>query len=154
MINYKICDKERIKDVINFVKFIDNEFPIKLSNLVNIEDYIKKLITYGNVLVAKDKNKIVGICAGYMNDIEKYNAYISILGIDSEYRKLGIATGLVNVFIEKANKCGMKRIFLETHKENFSALNFYKKNEFIVLEDVKPNTEGSVILMRELDNRG
>ena len=150
MIKYECCRESQIDICVEFVKSIDKEFPVKLSDLVNIREYINKLITLGNVFIAKDSDKIVGICAGYINDIRTYNAYVSLLAVKHEYRKNGIASELMDIFVKESNKQNMKRIYLETHKENFRAIKFYKKNKFELLKDAKANTKDSVILMRIL----
>lgn len=152
MIKYECCGNNQINEIIEFVKNIDREFPVKLSSLVNIDEYIKKLINFGSNFIVRDDNKIIGICSGYMNDNKNYNAYISLLGVDSKYRNMGIATELVNLFIKKSIENKMKRVYLETDKENFSAIKFYEKNYFTKLEEVKPNTIGSIVLMRVLEN--
>ena len=146
----KICNENNIEDVIDFVKDIDNQFPIKLSTLVNIKEYIYKLFLNGKIIFAEIENKIIGICAGYMNDEINKNAFISILGTDLNYRKQGIATKMLELYTEECKRKSMKRIFLETYKENNSALKFYNKEGFIILKDKKANIKDSICLMKEI----
>ena len=154
MIKYTICNRDEIDKVIIFINNIDKDFPIPVSEKVDIEKYVKKLIENGCIFIAKYDEKIIGLCAGYINDLQNYKAYISILGVDSNFRKMGIAKELVAQFIKEACNNNMKKLLLETHKENISALKFYKKNDFIILDNCNANIKENVVLMKIIENRG
>lgn len=150
MIEYKICDRDKIDALIMFINKIDKDFPIPVSEKVDIIEYVRKLSENGTIYIAEHEMEIIGLCAGYMNDLQNNKAYISILGVDSSFRKKGIAKELVNHFIDKAYNSNMKKLFLETHKENISALNFYKKNGFIILDNCNANIKENVVLMKKI----
>lgn len=151
-VEYKIS-KAKYEDgekIYNYLLKIDNEFPVKLSQKVNLIDYNEKLLKNGIVLVAKDKDIIIGILGGYINDFNGKEAYISILEIEKEYRKLGIACNLIKEFEKMANENNMKKIRLYTHKDNETAKRFYKKMGFKIKENEQANYGYSIVLEKDI----
>lgn len=153
MIEYIVNEKEKITRAINFVNSIEADFPIPLSKQVNIEEYLKKLNKYGIIILGLDierAEKVVGIFAGYVNDVKTKIAYVSLVGVSNEYRHQGIASNLVKKFIEEAKNTGMLKINLEAYKNNNAAINMYKKLGFVEQKNIKASKDNKIILGKVL----
>ena len=152
--NFYVINKDMIaakEDLINFLKVMDNEFPKPLSKKVKIEDYIEKLINNGIIIVSKDKNNIVGLVAGYINDYKECLAYISIIAVKNEYRSKHIGKKLLNIFENIALKNGMKNILLTVHRDNKRAIEFYKKNNYSIDDNMIANYENYIVLNKKIE---
>ncbi|WIK67616.1 GNAT family N-acetyltransferase [Globicatella sanguinis] len=77
-----------------------------------------------------DDKEIIGLVAGYTNDYETKEAYISVLGIDKDFRGQSIATCLLELFFAEALDNEMEYVYLHTHSSNESAKNLYEKLDF------------------------
>lgn len=84
-------------------------------------------------LVAKDGNKIVGMCntASYIDEGNRIN--IQRLYIDPKYQRQGIGTILINKVVEAFPKA--HKIDLEVEKKNEKAISFYKKNDYKIVRE-------------------
>lgn len=99
-----------------------------LPGRVNIEEYLDKLSKFANVYVLKNNNSVCGFCAAYMNDAKSRTAYITLIGIHSNYRHQGLGSRLFTYCEEQAGFAGMNRLKLEVNKDNGTAIAFYKKH--------------------------
>ena len=126
----QILNEKNKNEIINFLNKIEKDFDIHLTDRVNIKEYVLKVLKNGYILSEICDNKIVGILLMYANDYIKKEAYISLVGVDSNYRNQHIATNLLNeaIKISKTNK--MEKIKLYTHKNNIKAITMYEKNGF------------------------
>ncbi len=80
--------------------------------------------------VAKKGGRAVGyICGGWIID----EGHILDLAVHPEYRRLGIASALVSLGIERLKEEGCRFIFLEVRASNEFAKKMYKKFGFEVL---------------------
>ena len=122
----------------DFLYLVKNEFPIPLDDKTDLKETTKKLLSLGDVIVLVSEGEIVGLVAGYNNDLETKKSYISLLALLQEHRGSGLATSLVESFIKKATNSGMEKIFLFTHSTNTKAVNLYKKLGFYEVE-LRPN---------------
>ena len=82
------------------------------------------------VKVAKKDGKVVGyVCGGWIID----EGHILDIAIHPEYRRLGIASALVSLIIERLKEEGCRFIFLEVRASNDYAKKMYEKFGFEVL---------------------
>jgi ribosomal-protein-alanine N-acetyltransferase len=80
--------------------------------------------------VAKSGEKIVGyICAGWIID----EGHIIDVAVHPDYRRLGIASTLVSLGIERLKEEGCRFVFLEVRDSNEPAKKMYGKFGFEVL---------------------
>ncbi len=130
--NIKYLEARKIDKfkIINFLIEMDNEFPIPLSDKVNIEEYVTKLLKSGKIYCALNEENIIGIIAGYNNDFSFYNGYISVLVIDKNYRGRKISKELLYRFINNAELSKMNKIQVYTYKTNIEAIGLYEKFGF------------------------
>lgn len=144
----------------SFLSQINNDFPIPLNQKINIDDYLNKIFTNGEVIVAIENNEIVGLLTGYLNDLLNRKGYISILGIINEKSGLGLGTALLQKYISYAKEKNMEKIILNTDSSNTGAIKFYEKNGFIFNENYVDNNrvkklrrESDTSMVYELEQR-
>ena len=109
----------------DFLRLIDNEFTIPLSKRVDINEYSKKLLEYGTVLVVKDDSKIIGTIAGY-------------------------AKKLMNKFEKECEKLGMSYVSLHTNKANQPAIFLYKGLGFESEENKAQGKEDDIYFVKKI----
>ena len=109
----RIWEKENIKSH----KFIPKEY--WKSNY----KYVKEVLPNAEIYVYIIKDEIVGF-VGLDND------YIEGIFIDTNNQCNGIGTALLNKV--KENKSNLK---LSVYKKNINAINFYKKNGFVITSE-------------------
>ena len=150
MIEYSISKKNDNNIIVELLKRIDNDFGENLSKNVDIEKYIDKINTYGIIIEAHKDDKLIGILGGYVNNTVNKIAYVSIFGVDNEYRNYGIGTELMNHFIKEAQKEKMSVLELETHKENYRAISFYTKYGLEIDNYRKANSNNHIVLRKKI----
>lgn len=133
--------------IYDFLVKVKNEFPIPLDDKTDIKTTAHKLYTVGSVFCIKNGGQIVGLVAGYNNNVEDKLGYVSVLALLNEFRGKGLATMLVESFLEESKSAGMSKVFLLTHSTNISAIKLYKKIGFYERE-LKGN--GDLVLEKEL----
>lgn len=127
--NTEINDIE--KELINYLYNHDKDFPIPITNKVDIEKYVQKILKLGHCLISFDNKKIVGILIYYDNDIETNTAFLSLVSVDKEYRNQGIASKMINHLIKNMENVDyIKYIDVPTHITNETAIILYKKFGF------------------------
>lgn len=89
----------------------------------NNYENVKKVLPDSEIYVYTNKNKIEGF-------IGINNNYIEGLFIDTNSQNKGTGTTLLNKV-----KREKKRLTLNVYKKNKKAINFYKKNGFIIIEE-------------------
>lgn len=87
MLSYINKNECSLNEVILYVKSHNNDFPIPLSKKVDIEDYVLKVSSLGEMVICRDKTKIVGVVFYYNNNIEEKRGFISLVSVDKNYRK-------------------------------------------------------------------
>ncbi|NMA49407.1 MAG: GNAT family N-acetyltransferase [Tissierellia bacterium] len=133
---YEILSKDYITEQLlyNFMLIVNDKFPISLSSKSDLSSTANKLYTLGDIFFIKDNKQIIGLVAGYNNNMDNKAGYISILALLEEYRGKGLATKLVETFLESSEKKEMEKVVLFTHSTNKAAINLYKKLGFYVVE--------------------
>lgn len=120
------------EELLIFLKKIDSLFPIKLSDKTDLSNLTEKFLSLGTIFSISENNEIVGLIAGYNNDILNHKAYISVLAILPEYQGKGYASKLLLDFEKDCIEKKIIRIELFTHKTNDNAIKMYKKNNYVV----------------------
>lgn len=105
-------------------KFIQKEY------WENNYSYVKEILPNAEIYVYVIKEKIVGFIGLNQN-------YIEGIFVDINNQDNGIGTSLLNKI--KENKTTLT---LNVYKKNKKAINFYKKNDFVIVsENIDPNTK-------------
>lgn len=83
-------------------------------------------------LIAEIEEKIVGSCSINTNEKRIRSAHFGELGIVvlKNYWNLGIGYNLIKTAIKYGKQAGLKKINLDTRKDNQKAINLYKKLGF------------------------
>ena len=129
-------DLDGLLDFIN--SLVNEEAPINRTEEVSRSDQIEFLarrlssIENGRIiqLVAKEEGKIVGNAdVTKLSGRESHVGKLGI-GIRSGYRRIGIATKLVEILIRQAKKERLKIILLAVYENNLPAIALYRKLGF------------------------
>ncbi len=140
---FKLNTFNEIKDA--YLK-LKNVFP-DLSLQVNINDYFKKIADNGFTYAIYNDVQICAIACIYINDFRTKTSFITLIGVHENYRRKGYAQALLDYCIKKSENAGMQYIKLEVNKNNFSAIKFYKKNQFKKFSEASKN---SYYMIKEL----
>lgn len=124
------------KDDIDAVMKIWRDGNIKAHTFIakeywdNNYDYVKEILPNSEIYVYIYKEKIVGF-------IGISNNYIEGIFVDNNNQRNGIGKSLLNKV--KENK---ESLTLEVYEKNINAINFYKKNGFIVVKEIMDEDTG------------
>ena len=116
------------------VRCCDGAFENPVTQRIIYPGLLKKIHQKGKFIFACDGNSL-GYCAFYANDAERRTAYISLIAVAPEYQKKHIGGKLLRESFEIMRTYGMEHCMLEVRKNNKNAIQFYKKNQFIVEEE-------------------
>ncbi len=120
-----------IEEVVNFLKIVDNDFPVSLSQKTDIELLAKKYCEHGTVCCAYDNHRIIAMVVGYIENTVNQMGYISLVASVREARRLGLASKLVREFLEKAEEKHLTAVHVYTHITNYGAIAMYEKLGFV-----------------------
>lgn len=126
---------DTIEQVYSAYNDVKNTFD-NLENEVDIDSYLQKLFKFGKVFGVYDDidNRYCGFAAVYMNDLETKTAYISLIGVSSDYKNKHIGTQLLRYVEKQAFDSCMEHMQLEVKKHNNIAIGFYQKNGYSFIE--------------------
>ena len=116
------------------VRCCDGAFMNPVAQRTIYSNLLEKIHQKGKFIFAYDGNSL-GYCAFYANDAEKRTAYISLIAVLPKYQKMHIGTKLLKESLEIMRTYGMEHCMLEVRKNNKNAIQFYKKNQFVVAEE-------------------
>lgn len=104
----------------------------------------KKLIV--DKVAVDSKNNILGECEVIKSnsDIHSKTGIIGII-IDEKARRKGVGTLLLSTSIKESKKINIEKILSIVSIKNIEAINFFKKNNFIIINLKKANEEGKVV---------
>ncbi len=140
--------------LINIMSLDDLE---KIKNILNTDfddfwnyEILKEELTSQNTIyfVAKIDNEIVGF-AGIKIILDE--ADLMNIVVKKEHRKKGIASSLLNKLIVIAKEKNLKSINLEVNANNLSAINLYKKLNFIEIGKRKNYYKDQDAILMKLD---
>lgn len=131
MLHIKGHEKLTEKQIIEFLKVIDHDFPISISNKTNIVEYARKLYQNGTICFEEDNGHIIAMVAGYTQNTVDNIAYISIVSVLPENRGKGKAKRLVREFISEALKRRLNAVHLYAVRNNTPAMKLYQSIGFV-----------------------
>lgn len=129
----KDCEEDK-KLLIEYLRLVDEDFYIPLSNKTDLVSVSTKLLKYGFVICVNHRC-IESLLGGYANDFVNHTAYISILSTLKEARGKGYAKQMLTDAIKYCKMCGMKKLICDT--VNPVALHVYKSVGFIMYKSDK-----------------
>lgn len=114
---------------------------------IDIESHSKKLCNFAETFEIWFEDKLIGLCACYMNDIDSKVAYITHIEINKGYKGLGLGSRVLKMVFAKALALNYVAIKLEVSINNISAINFYHKNGFV---DIGVSRAGCYFMLKKL----
>ena len=109
----------------------DTDFVPPLSDRININKYVQKLITNATRFEAWSGDQLIGLIAAYCNNKDKQIAYITNVSVTKQWTGKGIASCLLRLCIEHAITLGIQQIILEVESNNVPAIKLYEKTGFV-----------------------
>ena len=134
------------ESIYNLLLEFDHCFPHLKEKISDYRTFSEKLQKYANVFVVKDETSNIALTCFYANDFQNFCGYITLIGVKSECRGLGLGGYLLDFTEETMKKIGMKSIRLEVDRDNYNAQCFYLKKGFNIEEEKK----GSFFMVKEI----
>lgn len=144
-------NKNKIYD---FLVQIDQDFPVPLSDKVNLLQYASKLWSKATLCSQVENGRIVGLVAGYTDNLSDDKAYIAIVGVVKEARHKKIAQKLIADFVNICSEKHISYVHLYTSAENIAAIGIYYNIGFkkmTINNEPRPN---DVHLILEVSKKG
>ena len=116
----------------DFINEVSDDFLPPLLGRIDINEYIEKLKTYASYSIAYNDGIVAGIILFYCNNYDTKDAYITLLAVRKEYRRMHIASMLLEKSIDFVRMQNMKTVSIHTNNEH--AKDCYVKTGFHVVE--------------------
>jgi ribosomal protein S18 acetylase RimI-like enzyme len=117
-------------DVRSHLIACNESFRNRLLGIWDLDIYSKKLETDALTFEAWEGQQLVGIVAGYVNNLQQGFSFVSNVSVLPSYYRRGIASGLLAQFIDHSRRLGFRGVMLSVDESNNAALNFYEKLGF------------------------
>ncbi len=146
--NYKRISRDNIEDFKKLLEVFKKAFNGEgYENPLPTHEYLSKILEDNNyiVLVAeKDKKVVGGLIALLIKKWEQSRSemFIYDLAVAEEFRRQGIATGMITKLKEIAKDCGAYVIFVQADKGDDAAIALYEslgEKEEVYHFDIKLN---------------
>lgn len=148
MINNKQeIGKEKFFD---FIKKINYDFPIPVSEKVDLNEYCEKLWEKAELVAEVQDGEIRGLVAGYVNDLKNGSAYMSLLGVSRDFRNQGLGKKLVHQFVLLCREKQIRSVNLYTHKTNQAAIKMYEGLGFEIDSEGNQNRMDDIHFIKQL----
>lgn len=119
-------------DIVALEKLVQQMPNISLAG-DELQAYLNKLITYGDLFVALDGVTPNALLGFYANDVDTKVAYLSCIVVSSSLRGQGVGQQLFSKMCVIARERGMTHLQLDVVKENKNAIMFYEKNHCAII---------------------
>jgi ribosomal protein S18 acetylase RimI-like enzyme len=117
--------------LLGVVSSLQNDFVPALGTLVNIRQYVNKLINKAEVVVAKCDGKVAGYVAFYAN-YEQSSAFITSTGVMRDARGMKVTSFLRAGMEQWCRSNEIRELVCEVSSQNFKSINNYKENGYSV----------------------
>lgn len=128
---FKETNDDSAQKILEFLKAVDKDFPIPLSEKQDLEALAKKFCEKATLCTKEENGEIVALVAGYTENLESNKAYISVVGTLEKARGKGYAKALVREFIDICKEKNIDAVHLYTVHANTAAVNMYKSIGFV-----------------------
>ncbi len=109
----------------------------KLSDIVDLDAYAKKLSENAMHFTLYDEEKLIGFCPCYLHDDISKVGYISGISFLEGQRGLGLGGKLLKHVIEYGKQNLFKEINIKPDCNNIVLINFFIKKGFVMYEKVE-----------------
>jgi len=132
-IDYKIKTVTE-KEIFDHLFECKDNFIPSLDKTVDIKDYSKKIFESAITFESWEKNRLIGLVAGYFNDYKNQKGFITNVSVSRNYQGKGIAIKLMKMCKDYAAKYNFNEIRLEVKKNNVTAIKLYQRLGFDEIE--------------------
>jgi GNAT superfamily N-acetyltransferase len=108
----------------------DVRFSPCLSSRVDIGDYALKLASFADRFEAWQDERLVGLVAAYLDNIEACSGFISSVSVTDDFEGAGLAAQLMQKCIQLAPGKGCKALQLEVGEGDQRTQSFYLRHGF------------------------
>lgn len=122
------------QEILDILYRCDKDFTPHMSKRKDIFSYSKKIFEQAEVFEAYEDSNFCGFLTMYCNDFISKSAYIVLICLFPQYRKMKIGKKLIESAISYAKLRGMKTIKLEVGIDDIAALNLYQKFGFKIIK--------------------
>lgn len=138
------------KGFINLVKKLDDYLTIVDGDEHDFYHQYNNIDVLKHVVIAYSNNKPVG--CGAFKAFDKNSVEIKRMFTNPENRGEGIASKILKALEIWSHELGYKSCVLETGIRQVEAVQFYKKNKYVIIPNFEPykNVENSLCLKKEL----
>ena len=120
-----------IQKYYNFLKKADHTFPVPLSQKQDLLSYAHKLQERATICAFWENDEIISMVAGYTDNLEHGLAYIAIAATLECGRGRGLASMMLQEFLNICKDKGVNAVHLYTTPSNKAALHLYQKLGFL-----------------------
>lgn len=118
--------------ILKFLREIDSTMIPVLSARVELELYADKLAKRAETLFVYTGIEDVGSCSVYCNT---ENAFITSIAVKTEFRRMHIGSEILKQTKQHVKNRGCKKIVLNVYETNKTAISFYLKSGFCIIEN-------------------
>lgn len=101
---------------------------------IDINQYISKIKINSEIISHSIEGSCAGFIAFYCNDLERREAYITLVLTNPRFRGMNIAKNLIIMALASAKKRGFKTCSLEVKSDNQNAIKLYESLGFSSFE--------------------
>lgn len=112
----------------------DSAFQPRLSQIVEISEYAKKITERAELRECWSDGNLMGLAAAYMNDFVRRQAFLTNLSVDARFGRRGVGRQLLADSINRAAGYGFLRYNLQAYDSNSQALLLYESMGFAVTQ--------------------
>ncbi len=123
--------KLKFEDLLEFLKRVDNSFPVPLSKKQELYDLAQKFCQMATLCYTLENGKMVALVAGYTENLINNTAYISVVATLPEARGKGYAKAAVKQFLDICISKGIAAAHLYTDASNNAAIALYEGLGFV-----------------------
>ena len=122
-----------------FIEFLDSEGKYDENYLKRkkTNSFIKDLEDNNNILlVAKEEENVIGFLYGYIEQRKGSKlpvAHLAFLYVDEQHRNKGVATSLIDNFLDQLKNSGIEIVEVKSFVNNVAAKSLYQKYGFDTL---------------------
>jgi ribosomal protein S18 acetylase RimI-like enzyme len=145
IIKYRSYQTSDFQDLLAFLSITEKDFYPPLSERTTLRNYLlNDLVVNSHTYLALHNDSIIGFINLQINEPAKNETNINTVAIHPKFRKMGIATQLMENVINFSKSNGFSCIKTRTWSINNSGLGLYNKFGFAIDYIVKNDRENNV----------
>ena len=134
----KVESKDELKHVLQLFDAVF--YPPLSDDIKDLDAYADKLVNEAVTYFAYVETKEAGFISFYVADKNQEASFITLIAVLPNYQGQKVAQKLLDKCIHMSRKKGKKKVRLEVDVINERAVSFYKKNDFLLVEETSNHT--------------